>query len=383
MASCVSEMNSTSVCVLHFLADGRVGGPQVRVVRVHLGMNSVVDGVVETIVACPLTQPSAHFDRQGMRHVEMLWNKPKAEYPLRSGLEWLFSGLWKDVAASRKIMRGVPAAIVHVNGAILLAAVVAAILEKRLWVWHLNDTSVPRFLALIVRALLWIGGGRPLAASQAVVAYYHLPVSTEICYPPVPLPKVRSPHALDATPIKLGVMANLSPGKGVENVIEAFAVAYRRNTNLSLLIAGRVLENKRWYFEALQQRIVALGLEGKVVFSGFVSEPLAWMSELDVFLFASFAEAAPVAVIEALACGLPIVCGDIPPTREILGGCGLLTPLGDSQAMADAICKIVENESVRENLSAQAYERARLVFSVEVIARQYCQFYTSLLKENR
>ncbi len=278
-------------------------------------------------------------------------------------------------------MREFPSAIVHVNGAILLAVALAAILEKRVWVWHLNDTSVPRFLALIVRALLSMGRGKALAASRAVVAYYRLAQSTEVAYPPVEVPSYRDRTHLDSRPIRLGVMANLSPGKGVENVIEAFAAAHAQNRDLRLLIAGRILENKRWYFESLQQLIGKLGIADKVEFNGFVSQPLEWMQGLDVFLFASHAEAAPVAVIEALACGLPIVCGEIPPTREILGGCGVLTPLGDAAAMAKAIRNIVEDNELRRDLAQQAAARGRAVFSVEAIARQYCQVYSVLLKE--
>ena len=277
-------------------------------------------------------------------------------------------------------MRQFPGTIVHINGAILLAAALAAILEKRIWVWHLNDTSVPRFLALIVRVLLAAGNGKTIAASRAVVSYYRLSEFTEVVYPPVEVAGVRDRAHLDLTDICLGVMANLSPGKGVEHVIEAFALAYVKNPHLRLLIAGRVLENKKWYFEAMQQRIRELGIADRVEFSGFVSAPLEWMKNLDLFLFSSYAEAAPVALIEALACGLPVISGDIPPTREILGGCGVLIPLRDAEAMAHAILELVGNNDIRSALARQAAERGRDVFSVDAIAGQYCRIYSDLLK---
>ena len=208
--------------ILHFLADGRVGGPQVRIVRVHEAMLQL-DTPIETIVACPPTQPDGYFDRQGMQHVLVQWHKPRAEQPLLSGLGWLFSGLWKDVSACRKIIRQYPRALAYVNGAILLAAAIAAVLEKAAWVWHLNDTSVPRFLALVVRAVLYWGKGRPIAASNSVVKYYRLPANSSVLYPPVQV--MQRQDAKQNLVNYLGVMANLSPGKGIENVIEAFALA--------------------------------------------------------------------------------------------------------------------------------------------------------------
>ena len=365
--------------MLHFLSDGRVGGPQVRIVRVHTAMNK--DGCpVETIVASPSTQPADYFRRTGMRHLMMTWHKPSAERPFFTGLAWLFSGLWIDVAACRKIMREYSDAIVHVNGAILLGAALAAIFEKRIWVWHLNDTSVPRFLAFIVRILLSLGKGKAIAASNAVVSYYRLEKFTEVVYPPVEITDDHVRISLDSPIIRLGVMANFSPGKGLERVIEAFAIAHKTTSNLRLFIAGRILENKRWYFEALQQQISELGIEASVEFSGFVSAPLDWMDSLDIFLFSSQSEAAPVALIEALACGLPIISGDIPPTREILGGCGILTPLGDAEAMAKAIVELAGNPQLRRELGEKAEKRGRSVFSASAIARQYCEIYSEILR---
>ncbi len=364
--------------ILHFLADGRVGGPQVRIVRVHEAMHERLGLPVETIVACPAAQPAGHFARPGMRHVEMAWNKPTAERPLRSGVAWLFSGIRKDVVSCRKIMRDFPGALVHVNGAILLAAALAAILEKRSWLWHLNDTSVPRLLAILVRAMLAAGTGKVIAASKAVVAYYRLPETTEVVYPPVEALDGHDKFTLNASPARLGVMANLSPGKGIEHVIEAFAIAHRKNPDMRLLIAGRILDNKRWYFESLRRLAKQHGVDNKVEFCGFVAEPLQWIRNLDLFLFSSHAEAAGLALIEAMACGLPVVSAEIPATREILGGCGVLTPLGDANAMAEAVCTLMADDETRRSLSRRAAERGRSVFSADVIAQQYRRIYSGM-----
>lgn len=365
--------------VLHFLADGRVGGPQVRIVRIHAAMNDI-GCKIETSVACPLPQPVDYFVRPEMRHVLIEWHKPSADRPLRSGVTWLFSGLWKDLVVCRKILRQFSDAVVHVNGAILLSAAIASALEHRAWVWHLNDTSAPRFLALAVRALLFIGRGQPVASSGAVVNYYGLSGKTKILYPPVVSSVTKDHVDYPIGGIKLGVMANLSPGKGIEDIIEAFAIAQKTRPDIRLLIAGRVLENKRWYFEAMQQRVRELGIADKVEFSGFVSDPLAWMHGIDLFVFSSYSEAAGLSLIEAMASGLPIILADVPATREILGGCGVLTPLGDVRAMAHAIVELVENPELRRVLGEKASSRGGSVFSIDAIARKHCELYSKLLR---
>jgi glycosyltransferase involved in cell wall biosynthesis len=364
--------------IFHFLADGRVGGPQIRIVRVHTGMQSK-DTEIRTVIACPSTQPQKFFDRPHMHHLEVQWHKPKAEQALRSGIAWLLYGMWKDVGTCQRSMRQFPEAIVHINGAILVSAAIAAFIERRKWIWHLNDTSVPRFLALVVRSLIFWGKGKPIAASSAVINYYGLPRNTPVLYPPVEI-DVEIDRTEDAIH-RVGVMANISPGKGIEEVIEAFALAHKRKPQLRLLIAGRVLENKRWYFESLERRVRELEIVNQVEFSGFISDPLAWMRKLDLFVFSSHFEAAPVALIEALSCGLPIIAGDIPPTREILSDCGILTSLGDTAAMAEAVVEMVENTELRRSLTKKAVARAKQVFSIEVIAEKYCKVYAEIMGE--
>ncbi|NNM83367.1 MAG: glycosyltransferase family 4 protein [Burkholderiales bacterium] len=313
-----------------------------------------------------------------MNHVRIQWHKPVREKPISSGFKWLLSGLWQDVAASRRLIRRHGDAIPHINGAIMLPVAIAAALEGRPWIWHLNDTTVPRFLAHFVKFLVRAGHGKPVAASRSVVEYYDLPDSSDIAYPPASIPEDAPVRGGEVR--RIGVMANISPGKGIEDVIEAFAIVWKKRNELKLVIGGRILENKRWYYESLKQQSRDLGIESAVIFDGFVENPVRWMEEIDLFMFSSHFEAAPVALIEALASGLPIVSGEIPPTREILGGCGVLTPLGDAEAMAGEVLRLIGDNAARAELSAKARKRAGEVFSLEAISRKYCEIYSGLKK---
>lgn len=96
-----------------------------------------------------------------------------------------------------------------------------------------------------------------------------------------------------------------------------------------------------------------LGITEKVRIEPFVENPYKYLSRGAVFVLSSRYEGLPNALIEAQACGLPCVSTDCPTgPREILedGGSGILTPMGDSELMAESIAKMLDDRNL-----AQAY----------------------------
>jgi len=359
--------------VLHFLMDGRVGGAQVRIVRVHSCFIAESNGI-ETTVSCPPVAPANFFSSCGIPFVEFNWNKPSLERPLFSGLRWLAIGLARDIGKIRRVIDKVQPDVVHVNGAILLAAVIGARLSGVSIIWHLNDTTVPRFYAVAVRLLGKLLGVTFITASHAVIEFYKLDAGTQVVYPPGPDIVEKGSYEINNPP-KIGVLSNISPGKGVETAIAAFAGLRRSFPHARLQIAGRILVNKRWYFEELQRLSESLGIEDGVDFLGFIEDTDSWIKSIDLLAFPSEFEAAPVAVIEAMTSGVPVVACDIPPTREVLGGAGLLIPVKDSLAMADAMKCMLEDDVLRAACVAKGLARYREVFSIDMIAGQYEKLY--------
>jgi glycosyltransferase involved in cell wall biosynthesis len=92
---------------------------------------------------------------------------------------------------------------------------------------------------------------------------------------------------------------------------------------------------------------------------GFVAKPFSYMSHADVFVLSSRYEGLPNALIEALACGAPVVSADCPSgPREILdnGRFGRLTPVGDDKAMADAILATLDHPVDRQISKARGFD---------------------------
>ena len=168
--------------------------------------------------------------------------------------------------------------------------------------------------------------------------------------------------AAGAPPVIIGV-GRLDPEKDFLTLLRASNIV-RRNRNVRLMILGEGPE--RFALESLAQE---LGMTGVVTLPGFVENPLPFIANASVLVLTSRFEGLSNVLIEALACGTPVVATDCPggPT-EILGGgrYGKLAPVGDFKEVARAIEGTLENPPDPMFLKSAA-ER----FSVDAIARQY------------
>jgi glycosyltransferase involved in cell wall biosynthesis len=165
-------------------------------------------------------------------------------------------------------------------------------------------------------------------------------------------------------PVVLGV-GKFKLQKDFALLIRAFArVRGSRPARLIILGDGP----RRDELEGLVNRF---GLTADVALPGVVDNPYAWMSRASVFVLSSAWEGLPGVLIEAMACGCPVVSTDCPSgPAEILdrGKFGSLVPVGDEQAMADAILATLANPPSGESLRV----RARL-FSIDVAVTRYLE----------
>lgn len=142
-----------------------------------------------------------------------------------------------------------------------------------------------------------------------------------------------------AVPVLLAA-GRLAEQKGFDTLIEAFARA-RETRPLKLIILG---EGK--LRDPLEAQVRALGLCQDVALPGFVDNPYAYMAAADLFVLSSRFEGSPNVVLEALACGCPVVATDCPTgPREILADteCGHLTPVDDACALSRAILSALDS----------------------------------------
>lgn len=170
-----------------------------------------------------------------------------------------------------------------------------------------------------------------------------------VIYNPIITPEVRqkSEAAVDhpwfngnQIPVLLSV-GRLTAQKDFDTLVRAFAKV-RRDRNVRLCILGEGEERS-----SLEALIASLGLEHDVMLCGFQVNPYTYMSHAPVFVLSSIQEGLANVLIEALYCGASVVSTDCPVgPREVLadGKYGTLVPVGDVDALADAIQKALDDD---------------------------------------
>jgi glycosyltransferase involved in cell wall biosynthesis len=234
-------------------------------------------------------------------------------------------------------------------------------------------------LPLIRRTYLWADG--IVAVSNGVAddlsAVTGIPRGriTSI-YNPVATPEIwsKATASLDdpwfqpgAPPVLLGA-GRLTAQKDFPTLLRAFArVRSRWEVRLVILGEGKHAE-RRAELLALAAR---LGVAADVALPGFVANPFAYMARAAVFVLSSAKEGLPGVLIQALACGCPVVSTDCPSgPAEILenGRYGPLVPVGDDEALANAILSVLTTPPDRGRLRARA-----ALFSVDRAVNQYLE----------
>ncbi len=163
-----------------------------------------------------------------------------------------------------------------------------------------------------------------------------------------------------------------TPGKGVEYLIDAFALFKKDHADFSLMMIGRG-PNK----DAILERIRKLGLTDSVIIRDFVpnSELPEVYRNARAFVLPSLEEGVPRSILEAMACGVPVVCTNLPQLVSIVSGAGRLIPPRDSRSIADQLSQIIANEGLSLRLGKVGIERVRAHYSWDDTVRRTLELY--------
>jgi glycosyltransferase involved in cell wall biosynthesis len=188
--------------------------------------------------------------------------------------------------------------------------------------------------------------------------------------------EVRADLGLGEGPVALHV-ANFLPVKGHDILMRALALVKDRGVKLTVVTAGDGAE--RAPIEALAKTL-GLGPE-HVRFLGFRSDVPDLLAAADFFVLPSRMEGLPLAVLEAMSHGLPIVTTRIGGNPEVVtdGEHGLLVPIEDPAALAAALARFAEDPDLRRKLGEAGRARVAAEFSFTEMTRKYEAIYDRLL----
>jgi glycosyltransferase involved in cell wall biosynthesis len=172
-------------------------------------------------------------------------------------------------------------------------------------------------------------------------------------------------------------VCQLRPGKGIETLIDAWPAVAIRHPGAQLAIVGDGEMR-----DDLERRVEALGIGGSVHFLGEYADPIAVLQTADVFVLASWFEAFPYAILEAMALGCSIVASDVGGIAEAIthGVSGLLVPAREPVKLAAALGELVGDSELRVRLGAVALSTVSARFTVEAMVRGAAAVYAETLR---
>jgi glycosyltransferase involved in cell wall biosynthesis len=176
-------------------------------------------------------------------------------------------------------------------------------------------------------------------------------------------------------------VSTLEPRKNLTGLIAAFnqlaAAQPSFTADLHLVIAG----GKGWLYDDIFAAAEASPVRERIHFAGFVAdEDLPGLYSLaSVFAFPSHYEGFGIPVLEAMACGTPVICADNSSLPEIAGDAALLVNSADTGGLADAMHRLLVDLSLRERLAARGLAQAGK-FTWEAAARRLLGVYQRIAR---
>lgn len=172
-------------------------------------------------------------------------------------------------------------------------------------------------------------------------------------------------------------LGTLEPRKNLVNLINAYAdYAKAFDRPAQLVLAG----GKGWLYDEIFGRVQSLGLADKIIFTQYIDEQdmCALMSGALAFTFPSLYEGFGMPPLEAMACGTPVLVSDAASLPEVTGDSAVIIKAESVSSIAEGLCRLHKDETLRKRLSAEGLERAAL-FSWERSAQTLYQVYQEIL----
>jgi L-malate glycosyltransferase len=252
--------------------------------------------------------------------------------------------------------------------------------------FNFDEISGPKYSRILLRKL----AARNVAAivvpsrtmEQVVRSVFRLPVRV-IRIPngvdvrrltPADGSGMRRHLGLSSSDFVVGTVGQLRPEKGHLRLMAAFRMADVPNKKLLIVGNGPM----RLTLETASED---MGISRDVVFAGGVDDVAPWYAAMDVFALASDSEQMPMALLEAMACGLPAVCTDVGDCRDVLGRQPVqaVVPVGEVAGFASALGAFGRDEAAR--LQAAASNRLTCIerFDGEVMHDRYLSLYRAII----
>jgi len=369
--------------VLYLGHGARLSGGELALLR----QLPTLHGVAPTVV---LAEDGPLVDELTIRGVpvEVVAMSPRLRETRRAEvtLRTLGLGRMRDLVAYvvelRATVKRLQPDIIHTNTlkAALIGGVVGRLTRTPV-VWQVRDRIASDYLpssaVALVRFLSRLLPTAVLGNSTSTLAT--VPGGRYRAVVPSPLDPQAGPGPRGSGPFTVTMVGRLSPWKGQDLFLEAFAEAFPYG-DARARIVGEALFGEEEYAEALHGLAEALGIADRVEFLGFRRDIAELLQTSDVQVVASrIPEPFGNVVLEGMACGVAVVAPDAGGPAELLvnGETGVLVPPDDVHALAEALEVLAGDQALRSRLSTAA-QLDVAKYRPERLAQRYLDCYTAL-----
>lgn len=265
----------------------------------------------------------------------------------------------------------------------------ASRLARRPVVWRMHDIAdrqaFSRLNLLLFRVFASLFADRVLAVSEAVrralvdlgvpekkLVTVHNGVDTKV-RPSKEKEEVRRQWGLPPNAPVAGLVGRLVDWKGPDRFIAAAAEVIKEVPEARFMLVGDAVFGDRAYLDGLREMVRDLGLEDRVIFTGFRDDVLEIMGALDLLVHASLLpDPLPTVLLEAMSLGIPVVAADGGGVREIVedGITGRVVPPGEVEPMAEAVSWILSHPRERKEMGEAGRRRVSERFELETRCRE-------------
>jgi len=235
---------------------------------------------------------------------------------------------------------------------------------------------VDRFIPVSEDLNRWLGGVVRIPAAKTL--FIKNGVDTD-AYAPGGTPAADSPWTHDD--IVIGTVARIQDVKNHRALVAAFAQLRDRLPDLASRLKLSIVGDGP-LLPAVREQVAALGLQDAVWLPGARADIADILHTFSVFALPSLAEGTPVSMLEAMACGLPVVASRVGGIPEVVdeGMQGLLVPVGDVDALTDALARYAQDAGLRAAHGGAGRARVEERFSLRAMVTAYGALYDGLCR---
>lgn len=176
--------------------------------------------------------------------------------------------------------------------------------------------------------------------------------------------------------MKLLWIGRFHRGKGVDYLVDAFKLLINKYPNLKLLMVGRGTDRER-----IKEKIKYLKMDKYIELIDFVpnADIVKLYQRSSVFILPSLEEGVPRTILEAMSCGIPVVCSNLPQLVNIVSDGGFLVPAQDSEMLADRVSEILSNKILAKKMGENGRENVIRNYSWKDTVEKTIELYKELI----